>query len=237
MRAELSIDIAPQPDDRTCGATCLHAIYRYFDDALPLERLVTEVPQLESGGTLGVHLANHALGRGYRAHIFTYNLQVFDPSWFRPGVDLSAKLAAQARTKHNRRLREGTRAYRELLRRGGSISFRELGVGLLQKHLSRGQPILTGLSATYLYQESREDPDTDTPDDIGGLPVGHFVVLCGYDAAERTVTVADPLASNPLAPDHIYKVDVERLIGAILLGVVTYDANLLLISPRTEDGA
>jgi len=36
-----------------------------------------------TGGTLAVNLANHALRRGYRALIVTYNLTVFDPSWFR----------------------------------------------------------------------------------------------------------------------------------------------------------
>ncbi len=28
-------------------------------------------------------LGNHALRRGYHAHIYTYNLNVFDPTWFK----------------------------------------------------------------------------------------------------------------------------------------------------------
>ena len=43
--------------------------------------------------------------------------------------------------------------------------------------------------------------------------------------------IADPFIGNPLADDsHYYDVRVNRLIRAILLGVMTYDANLLVIS-------
>ena len=82
METRLSVDILPQPDDTTCGPTCLDAIYRYFGDPLPLEQVIAEVPHLKEGGTLAVWLACHALHRGYSAKIFTYNLQMFDPTWF-----------------------------------------------------------------------------------------------------------------------------------------------------------
>ena len=52
MDTRLRLDILPQPDDRTCGPTCLHALYRYYFDEMPLEQVVQEVPQLEGGGTL-----------------------------------------------------------------------------------------------------------------------------------------------------------------------------------------
>ena len=53
----LSFEIQRQPDDETCGPTCLHAIYRYFNDPVPFEQVLTEVQALELGGTLGVILA------------------------------------------------------------------------------------------------------------------------------------------------------------------------------------
>src|SRR5262249_1472255 len=34
----LQLDILPQPDDFTCGPTCLHAIYRYLGDEVPLDK-------------------------------------------------------------------------------------------------------------------------------------------------------------------------------------------------------
>jgi hypothetical protein len=41
------------------------------------------------------------------------------------------------------------------------------------------------------------------------------------------------MQDNPVAAGHRYHVRVDRLINAILLGIVTYDANLLVIQPRT----
>jgi hypothetical protein len=77
----------------------------------------------------------------------------------------------------------------------------------------------------------RDLPDTNEDDDIRGEPVGHFVVLTGYQRETREVLIADPLQSNPLTGSRYYAVDTHRLIGAILLGTVTYDANLLVIEP------
>jgi hypothetical protein len=42
--------------------------------------------------------------------------------------------------------------------------------------------------------------------------------------------VADPYQDNPYSSDLYYHVPVGRLINAIMLGIVTYDANLLIIS-------
>src|SRR5690606_39607225 len=71
----------------------------------------------------------------------------------------------------------------------------------------------------------------DDYDDIRGEPAGHFVVLCGYDADARCVQVADPMRDNPAFKSLVYDVPIARLVGAIMLGVLTYDANLLVIEP------
>ena len=128
-------------------------------------------------------------------------------------------------------------AYAEFLELGGKVEFRDLDPALLRGVLSRGVPILTGLSATFLYRESRQRPTDDKPDDIAGDPVGHFVVLTGYDPNSNEVFVTDPLHPNVLSQTHTYPVPVERVIGAIYLGVLTYDSNLLLIEPRVTEGA
>ena len=36
METRLSLDILPQPDELTCGPTCLQAVYRYYDDNISL---------------------------------------------------------------------------------------------------------------------------------------------------------------------------------------------------------
>ena len=235
METSLRVEILPQPDDFTCGPTCLHALYRYFGDKLPLERVISEVPVLVNRGTLDVLLANHALARGYSARIFTYNVQMFDPTWFDGrDVDLSERLRQQLEHKDSDRLRVATQAYLRFLDKGGELRFEELTTALISKYLSREIPILTGLSATYLYRNAREFGPEGRPDDIRGRPAGHFVVLCGYDKETRDVLVADPLLKNPLSGTNYYVVSIDRVIGAILLGILTYDANFLIIEPRPK---
>jgi hypothetical protein len=206
-------------------------VYRYFGEEVPLRQVIEEVPVLSTGGTLAVALACHALARGFDATIYTYNLQIFDPTWFSdPAVDLSKKLRAQLEVKQDHRLEMASGNYLEFFRRGGKLRFEELDAGLLRRYLKRRVPILTGLSATYLYGSPRERDDDDY-DDVRGEPAGHFVVLCGYDAEKREIMVADPLRDNPRFGSQYYSVGVDRLVNAVLLGIVTYDANLLIITP------
>ncbi len=89
------------------------------------------------------------------------------------------------------------------------------------------------MSATYLYRAARDIPETNEDDDVRGEPVGHFVVLTGYRKHPREVLIADPLQTNPLVGSRYYAVGAHRLIGAILLGAVTYDANLVVIEPKS----
>lgn len=210
-------------------------MYNFYGDAISLQQVVTEARQLEEGGSLAVLLACHALRRGYRAKIYTYNLQMFDPTWFRvPEVDLSAKLRAQREHKKSRRVNYFTDFYLEFLELGGQITLEELTPSLIRRYLNRGIPVLTGLSATYLYRCSREidsGPKTLVYDDIRGYPTGHFVVVCGYDRTRREVIVADPLFPNPTSEGAEYAVKIDRLICSILMGIVTYDANILILEP------
>jgi hypothetical protein len=231
----LQFDILPQPDEITCGPTCLHALYGYYGDRLSLNQVVAEVPMLEGGGTLAVLLACHALRRGYRALIYTYKLQLFDPTWLAAGApDLREKLRRQMEFKKDPKLQVASRAYLEFLDLGGELRFEDLTTALIRKYLSRSVPFITGLSATYLYRTPREFGPKADYDDIRGEPSGHFVVLCGYDREARTVRIADPLLPNPLAPGQLYETSIDRVLCAILLGVLTYDANLLIIQPRPE---
>ena len=236
METKLPFAILPQPTVTTCGPTCLHAIYRFFNDTISLKQVINEVSMLEEGGTLAVFLANHALKRGYRASIFTYDLSLFDPSWFETDEsNISAKLRQQAVVKRNSRLQLATRAFIEFLGLGGTLQFRDLNPSLVRRFLKRGLPILTGLSVTYLHRSPRERGADNVEDDIGGTSTGHFVVLSGYDKKERLVQIADPLSPNPLSATRYYKVRIDRLICSIMLGILTNDANLLIINKRPEE--
>ena len=232
MITRLHLDIAKQPDDTTCGPTCLHAVYEYYGDSISLQQVIMEVESLEGGGTLAVLLGNHALKRGYNASIYTYNLHVFDPTWFVGKQSLTDKLTAQAAIKNNDKLSFATQGYLEFIENGGRLLFEDLTIGLIRKFLKKSIPILTGLSSTYLYRSARENPDNNIDDDVAGIPTGHFVVLCGYDKEKREVLVADPYQMNPVSGDQFYMVSISRLLGAILLGILTHDANLLIIEPK-----
>jgi hypothetical protein len=230
-RFTMKVPLEAQPTDTSCGPTCLQAVYGYFGDRVPLARLIEEIPSIEGGGTLAVMLGVHALRRGYRAMLFTYNLKIFDPSWFHPQpADLAMKLRQQLKVRSGKR-RSATHACLEFVEAGGRVRFEDLTGGLIRRYLRRGVPILTGLSATFLYRSPREMPETNRDDDVRGEPMGHFVVLLGYNQAEQTVRVADPYEANPLSSNRIYDVPMDRLINAILLGVLTYDGNLLIIRP------
>jgi hypothetical protein len=60
MDVELPLVIRRQPDYATCGPTSLHAVCWCFQDPIPLEQVVEEVPKNPEGGTLAVHVALHA---------------------------------------------------------------------------------------------------------------------------------------------------------------------------------
>ena len=229
MKTRIELEILPQPDDETCGATCLQAVYKYWGDDISLDEVIDGVQHLETGGTLGALLGAHALGRNYSSLIYTYNLRVFDPTWFRTGVDVGERLKKRRALRSEVGMRAAIDGYLGYLDAGGEVKLEDLTAELLVGYLDREVPLITGLSSTFLYRSMREvGPDDD---DVSGDPSGHFVVLCGYDRAAGTVLVADPYRANPLGADS-YEVTLDRMVASILLGIVTHDANVVVIEPN-----
>ncbi|WP_419421131.1 C39 family peptidase [Legionella sp. D16C41] len=236
----IDLTIYTQPDDETCGPTSLHAIYRYYNLELSLEQIVNTVERAISGGTLASMLGKHALLQGFDTILYVNNLNVFDPTWFENNgtacpAFLTRKLKTQMKYKKTKRFLQASHSYLDYINLGGQIRFKTLSVQLLKNYFNQQIPILTGLSATYLYRSAREIYTKDGQglyDDIRGTPAGHFVVLCGFDESQKLIIVADPHRENPLSQDNYYKVNSSRLINAIMLGVLTYDANLLIIQPK-----
>ncbi|MCA9736076.1 MAG: peptidase-C39 like family protein [Gemmatimonadota bacterium] len=228
------VPILAQPDDYSCGPTSLHAVYTFHGLDLDLPRLIADVRTLKEGGTLAVFLGLDALARGFDVRLYSYNLRVFDPSWDGlPPEALLEKLRAQLVAKRKRRLRESTKAYVRFLEAGGELRFHALSVRRIQEYFDAGLPVLCGLSSTYLYGTPREVEAEDGRmlyDDVRGTPQGHFVVLCGTSIGR--ILIADPYQANPISGDHYYEVDPDHLVRAILLGVVTYDGNLMIVAPK-----
>ena len=235
----IHLPIHTQPDDETCGPTSLHAVYQFFGHAISLPQLIEHIPRSASGGTLAPFLGQHALMQRFQATLYINNLNLFDPTWFAheetPNAFLIQKLRAQRLRQRHRATLIASHAYEKFLELGGTIRFRTLNVNLLKKYFSQNIPIITALSSTYLYRCAREritSTRRSVYDDIHGKPCGHFVVLCGYDDKKRSIVIADPHQKNPISHDNYYKVPISRLINAILLGVFTFDANLLIIQPE-----
>ncbi len=234
----IDLTMQTQPNDETCGPTCLHAIYHHYGLHISLNDVINGVARSHSGGTLAPFLGKHALDLGFTTTIYINNLDIFDPSWFyhqgHAKANIMQKLEAQMQHKQDKGLIQSSQAYQDYIEHGGTVRFRTINAQLLKTYFDKKLPILTGLSATYLYRCSRERYTPEGKgfyDDIRGTPCGHFVVLCGYDDLHRRVVVADPARENPLSHDNYYKVSINRLINAIMLGVLTYDANLLIIQP------
>ncbi len=151
-RYDLALAMQRQPDDTTCGPTCLHAVYRYYGEDIGLSEVIASTRTLQDGqagrGTLAVLLGTHALERGYAATLYTYNLHMFDPTWFgdkshsASAALLEEKMAAQARAKRDEvpRYHLATKAYLEFLHLGGRIEFRDLTARLLGGLIRGGAP-------------------------------------------------------------------------------------------------
>lgn len=232
MDVRLDVTMLPQPDDSSCGPTCLHAVYAYYGLHRQLNEIIDEIEYLDKGGTLGVVLANHALYSGFKVTLFTYNLLIFDPTWFSGGVDLADRLKCRRRVTTSRKQRFAMRQYLQFLESGGTIRFEDMTRRVLTAFLDKDIPIITGLNSTFLYRTSRVYGETMVDDDIRGRVEGHFVVLNGYQRANRLIGISDPYSRNPFSGDTSYRIGIDRVINAILLGVMTYDANFIIIEPQ-----
>ena len=58
------------------------------------------------------------------------------------------------------------------------------------------------------------------------------VVLAGYNAERSSLLVLDPYQPTPYGPSLAYWIGAERVLGAVMLGIVTHDANLLVVHPK-----
>ena len=136
---------------------------------------------LEGGGTLAVYLGIHAMELGYKATVYSYNLRVFDPSWFSFNSEqLIEKLKKQLEYKDGKKFTKTCNAYLEFLEKGGNLRFDNLEPHIIQQYTKAQLPVIAGLSSSYLYPSKREFETRNNKiiyDDVRGEPTGHFVVV------------------------------------------------------------
>lgn len=231
----IPVFIKDQPDHTSCGPTSLHAIYHYYEDDISLAQVISEISQFdEGGGTFGVDLGEHALKKGYDVTIYTYNINIFDPTWFPNTSEKIAKFLSQRLEGTDLPIKEkmSIEKYLEFIALGGIVRMEELTESLLLKYLKMNVPILTGLSSTWLYQAPRENQMTNEDDPILGTPSGHFVII--RQLANQKADICDPYRFNPISNSNYYQVTFDRLRNAILLGISSFDGNLVLIRKKSE---
>jgi hypothetical protein len=233
MDVELPVTIERRTDHATCGPTSLRAIHRYWDDPIDLPTVIEETPRLPGGGTLAVHLSVHAPRRGHEADTWPCNTRHFDPTWFQPPTDALTRLQARAAANgltDDARMGPALASMAEYLARGGGVPRSDLSPGLLAHVLGEGTPLVTGADGTDLDQCSRETGAG--PDDVAGEPFGHFIVLGGHRSDDPSVAICDPLMDNPAHGTKHYRAGVDRLFGAMVLGIGSDGGNLLRVRPR-----
>lgn len=233
MHESLGFVIQEQPTHTSCGPTCLHGIYSFFEDHIKLSKVIKEISDFEEGGgTLGVVLANHALKRGYDVTVYTYNINIFDPTWFQSDQQEIIDSLAKRRDRWSADHKEvfAINSYIKFLERGGKIRMETLSKNLIRSILSEKVPIITGLSSTWLYQAPREDQVKNIDDPIHGDPSGHFVIIEGISRTHASI--CDPYRFNPISSTNYYKVTFDRLFNSILLGISSRDGNLIVIRKK-----
>jgi hypothetical protein len=126
-------------------------VYRFYGDLRALEEIRDTLVRNADGGTLAVYLGISALSHGFGATLYPFDLEIFDPTWFKLDPEDGDTLRGKSRA--------AVFAYRDFLLLGGKIKFREPEPRLLVSIINRGHPVLCGLSATWLYKTPRECPD------------------------------------------------------------------------------
>ena len=230
----LAVPPLVQPDDVSCGPTCLAAVLQFHGIETNLTRVRAATPKNADGGTLAPYLARAAMAHGLKVRCHPFAVQVFDPTWWDlPADEVTARLRRRTHGLRPGRLRRVHDAWLAYLEAGGMLSLGELLGGELVAAIDAGHPLICGLSITWLYQEPRERPEDNVDDDIHGSPVGHFVVINGYTDGGATFLITDPWPQPPFDRDGgVYTVSRRRLTQAILLGDATHDAVVVEVLPH-----
>ena len=156
-RAPIVLDVRRfvQPDDLSCGPTCLAQVYRYYGhDKRAVRTVIDETARNPDGGTLAVYLGVSALRNGFgAASTRTTCGSSIPPGGSSPAAIAQAGEAAPAPGRPARpKLQRSRAAYIEFLgpRRQGALP--ELTRELMVRILAAAVTPSSRVGATYLYR-------------------------------------------------------------------------------------
>ena len=147
----LNLKVRKQKSDDTCGATCAHAVHRYWGRKGSLDKICRDVSKWLPGGTIIPLLGIWAANNGYRTEMWRSKWSCYHYH----GVGSRVAWAMWELISEMFLDRGGIKAV------AGGVSAKEF----IQKHLRTGRPLIADLSDKTLYGKGGD---------------GHFVVISGF---------------------------------------------------------
>lgn len=236
------INITPIPQqNEECGPACLTAVLAYFKNPLPMEHIIATIPpDIPKWRDWLYWLGSIAIQQGCATRIITLSTQTFDITW--QGLSsqkLIKKLQNELRfvekvlhkkrepyrfyfAEHHPKVeREEIKAAIHFLQCGGTIDIQPTTQDLLERELSRSNPIIVSVDATILYRTSRGIPKSN---DVCGTTWGHVVIVNGFD--KKNFFIVDP--ATWYKKNQRFKVPKAYVIESIL----RRDQSILIIKKR-----
>jgi hypothetical protein len=155
MESRLQLDILAQPDNVTCGPTCLHAVYRFYGDQLPLDQVIQRDSAASRRWDIGCFAGVPRFAPRLRRDHFDVQSADLRPDLVSAPISLAWRIVCELRwpSSGSSKLACGERGLSGIATDlGGRIQMEDFTSRLIRRYLKREIPILTGLSATYLYR-------------------------------------------------------------------------------------
>jgi peptidase C39-like protein len=227
---DLPIRSEIQPDDTSCGISCLKMLLAFHGISLSFDEMREIIPPLPDIGLYDSHVGKAALDLGFSVTIYSYNYTIFHPLWNHlTRKDLIRHLSTKNKSSMTPLQEFATKSYIEFMEAGGEVLFYPLSKELLLAFFEKGLPVMVALDMCFLYDSMVYYENTTEP------RATHFVVLHGYNPENNTFRISDPWHSIPL-PNNMgqFSLDADRVINAIFLGQNRNDAAVVVIQKNNQ---
>jgi len=187
---KLKVPYIPQRKG-TCGSSSLQQVLAYYGVKLGLDEILKDIKKYKYG-TFMPYLGLYAKRLGFMPKIVTYDVKVFDPTWFGLLVgQIIKKLETRSREMDVPHVyRSECKAFVRYLKAGGAIEFDFIKKGRIIKELERKRPVIVDVCSTILHRKERKNRVKDKYSDTSGEPMYHAVVVSGHEKGK--FIIVDP---------------------------------------------